>query len=50
MNIEKELIETERALIDLWKAFCPPRTAEEMKAAMDKHQAVIDRILERKRG
>jgi hypothetical protein len=45
--LEKQLKETKVALIDLWKAFTSPTSAEEQKAAMDKHEAVIKKIIDR---
>ena len=47
--LEKQVDETEAALIDLWKSFTPPTTKDAQVSAMDKHNAVIKRIIAKKR-
>jgi len=47
--LNDRLIETEQALIGLWKAFTPPTTKAQQIGAMDKHNSVIRRIIARKK-
>jgi len=46
---EQLLEETDHALIDIWKAFCSPTTKEQQIGAMEKHDAVLQRIIAKKR-
>ena len=46
---EQLLEETDLALIDIWKAFCSPTTKEQQMGAMEKHDAVLQRIIAKKR-
>ena len=48
-DLVKELAETEQALVDIWKAFASPMTKKEQIAAMNKHDHVLQRMIERRK-